>query len=110
MRLAVSGVNPGDTNKRQGWLGSPMTFSRVIPHSDGAGVIDAIGPDVDGSRWVPVDPARPSTRRHRHQLNGFIAAGAPAYLLLLKIFHEAATPVATRGISTNDDTKYSTSG
>ena len=53
MRLAVSGVNPGDTKKRGGWLGSPMTFSREIPHSDGAGVIDAVGPGVDRSRVVP---------------------------------------------------------
>ena len=53
MRLAVSGVNLGDTKKRQGWLESPMTLSRVIPHTDGAGVIDAVGPDVDGSRVAP---------------------------------------------------------
>src|SRR5689334_21892869 len=34
-----------------------MPFPRVTPHSDGAGVIDAVGPGVDGSRvrqrvWV----------------------------------------------------------
>lgn len=23
--------------KRQGWLGSPMAFPRIVPHSDGAG-------------------------------------------------------------------------
>jgi hypothetical protein len=33
--------SPGDTKKRAGWLGSSMAFSRIIPHSDGAGVIDA---------------------------------------------------------------------
>ena len=57
VRLAVSGVNPGDTKKRSGWLGNPMTFARVIPHSDGAGVIDAVGVAVDKARigqrvWV----------------------------------------------------------
>ena len=31
VRLAVSGVNPGDTEERKGWPGSPMAFSRVIP-------------------------------------------------------------------------------
>jgi NADPH:quinone reductase-like Zn-dependent oxidoreductase len=42
VRLAVSGVNPDDTKKRDGWVGNPMLFPRVIPHSDGAGVIDAV--------------------------------------------------------------------
>jgi len=44
--LTVSGVNPGDVKKRAGWQGSPMPYPRVIPHSDGAGTIDAIGPGV----------------------------------------------------------------
>ncbi len=57
VRLAVSGVNPGDTKKRDGWLGNPMSFPRVIPHSDGAGVIDAVGSGVASARlgqrvWV----------------------------------------------------------
>jgi NADPH2:quinone reductase len=43
--------------KRQGWLGSPMPFPGVIPHSDGSGVIDAVGSGVDRARlgrrvWV----------------------------------------------------------
>lgn len=41
VRVTVSGVNPGDTKKRRGWLGSSMPFPRVIPHSDAAGVVDA---------------------------------------------------------------------
>jgi len=57
VRLAFSGVNPGDTKKRRGWLGSSMPYPRVVPHSDGAGVIDAVGDGVDRSRlgrrvWV----------------------------------------------------------
>jgi len=48
--LTLSGVNPGDVKKRQGWLGSGMPYARVIPHSDGAGVIDAVGPGVDPGR------------------------------------------------------------
>jgi NADPH:quinone reductase len=57
VQLAVSGVNPGDTKKRSGWLGNPMAFPRVIPHSDGAGVIDAVGSGVEEGRigqrvWV----------------------------------------------------------
>lgn len=55
--MRFSGVNPGDTKKRRGWLGSSMPFPQVIPHSDGAGVIESVGPGVDPARvgrrvWV----------------------------------------------------------
>jgi NADPH:quinone reductase len=57
VRLSLSGANPGDIKKRQSWLGNPMAFPRIIPHSDGAGVIEAVGTDVDPARagrrvWV----------------------------------------------------------
>ncbi|HEV7824156.1 MAG TPA: NADPH:quinone reductase [Mycobacteriales bacterium] len=57
VRLAVSAVSPGDVKKRQGWLGAPMRYPRVVPHSDGAGVVDAVGRGVDRARrgrrvWV----------------------------------------------------------
>jgi NADPH2:quinone reductase len=57
VRLRYSGVNPGDTKKRRGWLGSTMPYLRVIPHSDGAGVVDSVGDGVDAARigrrvWV----------------------------------------------------------
>jgi NADPH2:quinone reductase len=57
VRIRFSGVNPGDTKKRRGWLGSAMPYPRVIPHSDAAGVIDAVGDGVDLMRlghrvWV----------------------------------------------------------
>jgi NADPH:quinone reductase len=57
VRVTLSGVNPGDTKKRRGWLGSSMPFPRVIPHSDAAGIIDAVGEGVDAARvgqrvWV----------------------------------------------------------
>jgi NADPH:quinone reductase len=57
VRLRFSGINPGDTKKRRGWLGSSMPFPRVIPHSDGSGVVDRVGVRVDSSRvgrrvWV----------------------------------------------------------
>ena len=50
IRVDVSGLSPGDVKKRSGWQGAPMPFPRVIPHSDGAGMIDAVGPGVDRSR------------------------------------------------------------
>jgi NADPH:quinone reductase len=57
VRIALSGVNPGDTKKRGDWLGNRMPFPRIVPHSDGSGVIDAVGQGVDRSRigqrvWV----------------------------------------------------------
>ncbi|WP_328498718.1 NADPH:quinone reductase [Streptomyces sp. NBC_00414] len=57
VRVTVSGVNPGETKKRRGWLGSAMPYPRVIPHSDAAGVVDAVGDGVEGHRvgrrvWV----------------------------------------------------------
>ena len=57
VRVRFSGVNPGDTKKRLGWLGSSMPYPRVIPHSDAAGVIDAVGEGFDPARigrrvWV----------------------------------------------------------
>jgi NADPH:quinone reductase len=50
IRLAFSGINPGDVKKRNGWQDSPMPFPRVVPHSDGAGVIDAVGSGVLAAR------------------------------------------------------------
>ncbi len=48
--VSVSGLSPGDVKKRSGWQGSPMPYPRVIPHSDGAGTIDALGDGVDPAR------------------------------------------------------------
>ena len=48
--LSVSGLSPGDVKKRTGWQGSRMEYPRVIPHSDGAGTIDAVGEGVDKAR------------------------------------------------------------
>lgn len=54
VRLHVSGVNPSDVKSRRA---RPPVFPRVVPHSDGAGVIDAIGEGVAPGRlgervWV----------------------------------------------------------
>jgi NADPH2:quinone reductase len=46
VRIAFSGINPGDTKKRGDWVGYGMPYPRVIPHSDGSGVVDAVGEDV----------------------------------------------------------------
>jgi NADPH:quinone reductase len=56
VRMVTSGINPSDWKRRQG-LTRRMEFPRVIPHQDGAGVIDRVGPGVPASRlgervWV----------------------------------------------------------
>ncbi|WP_370231481.1 NADPH:quinone reductase [Cognatishimia sp.] len=52
VRVATSGVNPSDVKARAG--GRPGVtkppFPTIIPHSDGAGVIEAVGQGVDASR------------------------------------------------------------
>ena len=50
IQVAASGINPGDVKKRQDNFGVRMPFPRVIPHSDGAGTIDAVGEGVPESR------------------------------------------------------------
>lgn len=50
VRLQCSGVNPSDVKSRMGLRNPNMPFERVIPHSDGAGVIDAVGVGVDPAR------------------------------------------------------------
>ena len=49
VKLATSGVNPSDVKSRGG-LTRKIAFPRVIPHSDGAGVIDQVGDGVPAAR------------------------------------------------------------
>jgi len=50
VRVHASAVNPSDTKARAGMRVKEMSFPLVIPHQDGAGVIDAVGSGVDASR------------------------------------------------------------
>lgn len=50
VKIYASGVNPSDTKSRGGWGGIELKFERVIPHQDGAGVIESVGENVDKSR------------------------------------------------------------
>ena len=57
VRLRWSGVNPSDVKSRAGLRSSAMAFARIVPHSDGMGVIDAVGSGVASDRigqrvWV----------------------------------------------------------
>jgi NADPH:quinone reductase len=51
IRVAFSGVNPGDVKKREDAFGLGMPYPRVIPHSDGSGTVDAVGEGVP-REWV----------------------------------------------------------
>jgi len=57
VRLQTSGINPSDVKKRAGSFPNLLDEGLVIPHSDGAGVIEAVGDGVDAGRtgervWV----------------------------------------------------------
>ena len=57
VRLKTSGVNPSDVKKRAGSFPRLLDGGFVIPHSDGAGVIESVGTGVSNARvgervWV----------------------------------------------------------
>jgi len=57
VRLSTSGVNPSDVKSRAGLRSTTLPFPRIVPHSDGAGVIDGVGDGVPAARvgervWV----------------------------------------------------------
>jgi NADPH2:quinone reductase len=47
IRMATSGVNPSDVKSRRA---RPLSHEKIVPHSDGAGVIDQVGSGVPASR------------------------------------------------------------
>ncbi len=50
VKLGWSGVNPSDVKTRSGFRSKTLPFPRIVPHSDGAGVIDEVGPGVPRTR------------------------------------------------------------
>lgn len=50
VEVAWSGVNPSDVKSRAGTRTKVLAFPRIVPHSDGSGLIDAVGEGVDRSR------------------------------------------------------------
>ncbi|WP_421701987.1 NADPH:quinone reductase [Aliiroseovarius sp.] len=51
VRVHASGINPSDVKLRAGARpGATMAYPRIVPHSDGAGVIEAVGEGVDPAR------------------------------------------------------------
>ncbi|WP_374652442.1 NADPH:quinone reductase [Dongia sp.] len=57
VRIAASGVNPSDVKMRSGTGSAASQYPRIVPHSDGAGIIDQVGAGVPEARvgervWV----------------------------------------------------------
>ncbi len=50
VRLRWSGVNPSDVKSRAGLRSKVLAFPRIVPHSDGMGVVDAVGDGVEAQR------------------------------------------------------------
>ena len=46
IRVRASGINPSDVGMRGG-VNAPMAYPRITPNSDGAGVVEAVGPWLD---------------------------------------------------------------
>jgi len=51
IRVAFSGVNPGDVKKREDAFRVGMPYQRVIPHSDGSGTVESVGEGVS-REWI----------------------------------------------------------
>lgn len=50
VRVYASGINPADVKRRAGWRGAGMDHPLIIPHTDGAGQIVAVGEGIDPAR------------------------------------------------------------
>jgi len=50
VRVAASGVNPSDVKMRLGTGSAANEFPRIVPHSDGAGTVAAVGAGVAPAR------------------------------------------------------------
>jgi len=46
LEMDYSSVNPADTKKRSGWLGTTLDKDFIIPHSDGSGKIVEVGANI----------------------------------------------------------------
>ena len=50
VKISTTGINPSDVKKRAGAFSNLLDAGLVIPHSDGAGVIESVGEGVEESR------------------------------------------------------------
>lgn len=49
VKVVISGVNPTDWKSRRGtYSGEALPVTGIVPNQDGAGIVDAVGPNVTG--------------------------------------------------------------
>jgi NADPH2:quinone reductase len=99
--VSLSGISPGDTKKRAGTRGSLMPFPLVVPHSDAAGIIDAVGNGVDDARvgervWVY---GAQSYRPFGTAAQWTVVPGAQAIALPDNVSDEAGAALGIPGIT-----------
>jgi NADPH2:quinone reductase len=114
VKVAWSGVNPSDVKARAGSRTKTLPFPRIIPHSDGAGVIDQLGAGVPSRRvgervWIwnaawmrPSGTAAqyvvlPSEQAVSLPDNTDLAAGACLGIPLLTAYHSIAVGRGVQG-------------
>lgn len=114
VRIAYSGVNPSDVKTRGGVRSKTLPFPRLIPHSDGSGVIDQVGsgisearqgervwiwnaawgrPDGTAAEWVVL----PSAQAVKLPADVALAAGACLGIPALTAFHAVTMDGGVRG-------------
>ena len=113
VKLKTSGVNPSDVKAREGRT-RKLSYSRVIPHSDGAGEIDMLGEGVADARkgervWVwngqwkrPFGTSAdyivlPQALASPLPASAGFDAGACLGIPAMTAFHAVATSGATKG-------------
>jgi NADPH2:quinone reductase len=116
VKLATSGVNPSDVKSRAGVRNKTLPFPMIVPHSDGAGVIDQVGDGVATARigervWVwnaawqrPLGTAAQYVALPAQQAVTLpdaidFAAGACLGIPALTAYHAVATSGGVRGKS-----------
>jgi NADPH:quinone reductase len=113
VKLVSSGVNPSDVKARSGTT-RKIAYPRVIPHSDGAGIIDQVGDDVASARigervwlwngqWLRADGtcadyvSVPSEQAVRLPDNASFAVGACLGIPAMTAYHAVAVSGAGPG-------------
>ena len=73
VKIACSGLNPSDVKRREGTRGQNIEFPRVIPNSDGAGVVVRAG-DPSGEPAPERGFDRAAGRRGGDEIDRLVAA------------------------------------
>ena len=79
VHVKASGVNPSDWKARKIGRGGRMAFELIIPHNDGAGVVDVAGEGVDKSivgkskKRIEIEALKISLKRYYYYLGKHVA-------------------------------------